>query len=62
VLIFEPLQAVWRYVVLAWRRGLVRLRFSGKPFSHILVLQPANPVGATKLFHTLSPPFWPEIA
>src|SRR5246127_2423557 len=38
VLIFEALQAVRRYVVLAWRRGLVRLRFSCKPFSHSLVL------------------------
>src|SRR5476649_1138758 len=38
VLIFEALQAVWRYVVLAWRRGLVPSRFSCKPFSHILVL------------------------
>src|SRR5580658_1826976 len=38
VLLFKALEAVWRYVVLAWRRGVVRLRLSCKPFSHILVL------------------------
>src|ERR1700691_5962209 len=38
VLIFEALQAARRYVVLALRRGLVSLRFSRKPFSHLLVL------------------------
>src|SRR5262249_31224709 len=38
VLIFEALQAAWRYVIFAWRRGLVPVRFSCKPFSHILVL------------------------
>jgi|SRR5579871_514022 len=38
VLTFEALQAAWRYVVLAWRRELVPLRFSCKLFSRILVL------------------------
>src|SRR5580692_6526217 len=38
VLIFEALQAARRYVVLAWRRGLVPLWFSRKPFSHLVVL------------------------
>src|SRR5207248_2786446 len=37
VLIFEALQAARRYVVLALGRGFVTLRFSRKPFSHILV-------------------------
>src|SRR5262249_16066840 len=35
VLIFEALEAAWRYVVLASRRGLVPLRSSRKPFWHI---------------------------
>src|SRR5580700_1755049 len=39
VLVFEALQAGWRYVVLASRRRLVTLRFSRKPFSHILFFQ-----------------------
>ena len=39
MLLFEALQAARRYVVLASRRGLVCLRFSRKPFSHIVVLQ-----------------------
>src|SRR4030095_1805029 len=34
VLIFEALQAAWCYVVASWRRRLVALRFSCKPFSH----------------------------
>ena len=38
VLILEALQPARRYVVLAWRSGLVRFRFSGKPFSHLVVL------------------------
>src|ERR1700692_3948090 len=37
VLIFEALQPARRYVVLDWRRGLVRLWFSRKPFSHLVV-------------------------
>src|SRR6266851_5390539 len=37
VLIFEALQAARRDVVLAWRRGLVPLWFSRKPFSHLVV-------------------------
>jgi len=37
VLIFEALQPAPRYVVLAWRRGLVPLWFSRKPFSHLVV-------------------------
>src|SRR5205823_11739861 len=37
-LIFEALQPAPRYVVLAWRRGLVPLWFSRKPFSHLAVL------------------------
>src|SRR5262249_28692889 len=47
VLLFEALQPTRRYVVLASRRGLVSLRFSRKPFSHIVVLTSANPVGAS---------------
>src|SRR5262249_21210278 len=39
VLLFEALQPTRRYVVLASRRGLVSLRFSRKPFSHIVSLQ-----------------------
>src|SRR5262249_3518322 len=39
VLLFEALQPTRRYVVLASRRGLVSLRFSRKPFSHIVVLK-----------------------
>src|SRR5580658_807073 len=35
VLISEALQAARRYIVLAWRRGLVFLRFSRKPSSHM---------------------------
>jgi hypothetical protein len=48
VLIFEALQPAPRDVVLAWRRGLVSLWFSRKPFSHLVVFRPssANPVGA----------------
>src|SRR6266478_6329052 len=38
VLILEALQSARRYVVLALRRGLVRFRFSRKPFSHLVVL------------------------
>ena len=38
VLIFEALQPAPRYVVLAWRRGLVPLWFSRKPFPHLVVL------------------------
>src|SRR5207248_9883753 len=38
VLIFEALKPARRYVVLDWRRGLVRLWFSRKPFSHLVVL------------------------
>jgi hypothetical protein len=38
VLIFQALEAARRDVVLDWRRGLVRLWFSGKPFSHLVVL------------------------
>src|SRR4029079_13805829 len=34
VLIVEALQPARSYVVLAWRRGLVRLWFSREPFSH----------------------------
>jgi len=37
VLIFEALEAAPRYVVLDWRRGLVTLWLSRKPFSHVLV-------------------------
>src|ERR1700687_4218058 len=37
VLILEALQPAPRYVVLAWRRGLVPLWFSRKPFSHLVV-------------------------
>jgi hypothetical protein len=37
VLIFEALQPARRDVVLAWRRGLVPLWFSRKPFSHLVV-------------------------
>jgi hypothetical protein len=39
MLLFEALQPTRRYVVLAARPGLVGLRFSRKPFSHIVVLQ-----------------------
>src|SRR4030081_2594111 len=38
VLIFEALQSTPRYIVLAWRRGGVRLWFSRKPFPHLVVL------------------------
>src|SRR4029077_16322276 len=38
VLIFEALQPAPRYVVLVWRRGLVCLRLSGKPFSRLVVV------------------------
>ena len=38
VLIFQALQPARRYVVLAVRRGLVTLRFSRKPFSHLVVV------------------------
>src|SRR6202521_1069597 len=38
VLIAEALQPARRYVVLALRRGLVRLWFSREPFSHLVVL------------------------
>src|SRR3954470_13000016 len=38
MLIFEALQPARRYVVLASRRGLVRLWFSRKPFPHLVVL------------------------
>ena len=37
VLIFEALQPAPRYVVLAWRRGLVRSWFSRKAFPHLIV-------------------------
>jgi hypothetical protein len=37
VLILEALQPAPRYVVLAWRRGLVPLWFSRRPFSHLVV-------------------------
>ena len=37
VLIFEALQSAPRYVVLDWRRGLVPLWLSRKPFSHLVV-------------------------
>jgi len=37
VLIFEALQPARRYVVLDWRRGLVPLWLSRKPFSHLVV-------------------------
>src|SRR5580658_290281 len=37
-LIFQALQTARRYVVLAFSGGLVRLRFSGGPFSHLVVL------------------------
>ena len=36
VLLFEALEPAGRYVVLDSRRGLVRLWFSGKPFSHLV--------------------------
>jgi hypothetical protein len=70
VLIFEALQAARRYVVLALRRGFVTLRFSRKPFSHILVFPaPIQRVPQSSLemdsampVHTLSPQFCPEIA
>src|SRR3984893_5619321 len=70
VLIFEALQAAWRYVVVAWRRGLVPLRFSCKTFSHILDLpariqwvpQSSQDVDSAMPVHTLSPRFCPEIA
>src|SRR6266851_3099071 len=42
VLILEALQPAPRYVVLDWRRGLVRLWFSRKPFSHLVVLPSEN--------------------
>ncbi len=37
VLIFKALQPAGRDVVLDWRRGDVRLWFSRKPFSHLVV-------------------------
>ena len=37
VLIFQALQPAPRYVVLDWRRGLVRLWSSRRPFSHLVV-------------------------
>src|SRR5579864_1186994 len=37
VLIFEALEPAGRDVVLDWRRGRVRLWFSRKPFSHVVV-------------------------
>jgi hypothetical protein len=37
VLIFQALQPAPRDVVLDWRRGLVPLWFSRKPFSHLVV-------------------------
>src|SRR5437588_281228 len=48
VLIFEALQPAPRYVVLAWRRRLIPLWFSRKPFSHLVVFRPssANPADA----------------
>src|SRR5439155_20187630 len=52
VLIFQALQPARRYVVLAWRRGLVRLWFSRRRFAHLVVLPapssgcPMNPVNA----------------
>jgi hypothetical protein len=46
VLIFEALQPAPRYVVLDVRRGLVRLWFSCRTFSHLVSLSRANPVGA----------------
>jgi len=46
VLIFEALQPARRYVVLASRRGLVRLWFSRKPAPHLVSPSSANPVGA----------------
>src|ERR1700733_6640122 len=39
-LFLETLQPARSYVVLAWRRGLVRFRFSGKPFSHFVIPNP----------------------
>src|SRR5207302_1865247 len=70
VLIVETLQAVWRYVVLAWRRGLVPVRFSCKSFSHSLVLpariqwvpRSSQDVDGAMPVHTLSPRFCPENA
>ena len=38
VLVLKSLQPTRRYVVLALRRRLVRFRFSGRPFSHLVVL------------------------
>src|ERR1700691_3728918 len=38
VFIFEALQPAPRYVVLAWRRGLVPLWFSREPVPHLVVL------------------------
>src|SRR6202171_2481955 len=38
VLILEALEPARRYVILALRRGLVRFRFSRKPFSRLVVL------------------------
>src|SRR5437660_4475381 len=46
VLIFEALQPARRYVVLAWRRRLVRFWLSGKPFPHLVALPSVNPVAA----------------
>ena len=42
VLIFEALQPARRDVVLDWRRGLVHLWFSRKPFSHFVVFPSGN--------------------
>jgi hypothetical protein len=38
VLIFQALQPAPRYVVLAWRGGIVPFWLSRKPFPHLLVL------------------------
>jgi hypothetical protein len=46
VLIDEALQTARRYVVLASRRGVVWLRFSGKPFSHTLPPRFCSDAGA----------------
>src|SRR5262245_37996846 len=69
VLIFEALQAARRYVVLDSRGGLVSLRFSRKPFSHMVVLQARTqwgPQGFQEMdsatpVHTLSRRFCSEI-
>ena len=69
MLIFEALQPAPRYVVLASRRGLIRLWFSRKPFSHVLVLAARiqwTPEGAQEIdsemsVNTLSPRFCSEV-